>query len=83
LGNGFKILKEEDTKGVLSSTMPESCKGTDVASINPRFLFKLHLKVKMHPFATYVLRSYFKETGWNEDNLYSNLTRSSTGNKIP
>lgn len=33
----------------------------------------------MHPFATYVLRSYYKATGWNEDNLYSNLTRSSNG----
>lgn len=32
----------------------------------------------MHPFATYVLRSYYKATGWNEDNLYSNLTRSSS-----
>ncbi|KAF7794530.1 hypothetical protein EIP86_005664 [Pleurotus ostreatoroseus] len=31
----------------------------------------------MHPFATYVLRSYFHQTGWNEDNLYVNLTRSS------
>ncbi|KAF8665690.1 hypothetical protein AX16_000143 [Volvariella volvacea WC 439] len=31
----------------------------------------------MHPFATYVLRSYNKATGWNEDNLYANLTRSS------
>jgi hypothetical protein len=33
----------------------------------------------MHPFATYVLRSYYKATGWNEDNLYANLTRSSNG----
>ena len=33
----------------------------------------------MHPFASYVLRSYYKETGWNEDNLYANLTRSSNG----
>lgn len=33
----------------------------------------------MHPFATYVLRSYYKATGWNEDNLYANLTRSSSG----
>ncbi|KAF8232436.1 hypothetical protein L208DRAFT_1423130 [Tricholoma matsutake] len=32
----------------------------------------------MHPFATYVLRSYYKATGWNEDNLYANLTRSSS-----
>ncbi|KZS97643.1 mitochondrial distribution and morphology protein 10 [Sistotremastrum niveocremeum HHB9708] len=32
----------------------------------------------MHPFASYVLRSYYAATGWNEDNLYSNLTRSST-----
>ncbi|KAG8969976.1 Mitochondrial distribution and morphology protein 10 [Tulasnella sp. 419] len=32
----------------------------------------------MHPFANYVLQSYYKATGWNEDNLYSNLTRSST-----
>ncbi|KAH7930250.1 hypothetical protein BV22DRAFT_1055122 [Leucogyrophana mollusca] len=31
----------------------------------------------MHPFATYVLRSYYSATGWNEDNLYANLTRSS------
>ncbi|KAH6915156.1 mitochondrial distribution and morphology protein 10 [Coprinopsis sp. MPI-PUGE-AT-0042] len=31
----------------------------------------------MHPFASYVLRTYYKETGWNEDNLYANLTRSS------
>ncbi|KAF9246930.1 hypothetical protein BU15DRAFT_84524 [Melanogaster broomeanus] len=31
----------------------------------------------MHPFATYVLRSYNRATGWNEDNLYANLTRSS------
>ncbi|KAG8886491.1 Mitochondrial distribution and morphology protein 10 [Tulasnella sp. 331] len=32
----------------------------------------------MHPFASYVLRSYYQATGWNDDNLYSNLTRSST-----
>ncbi|TFK27091.1 hypothetical protein FA15DRAFT_614750 [Coprinopsis marcescibilis] len=32
----------------------------------------------MHPFASYVLRSYYKATGWNEDNLYGNLTRSSS-----
>ncbi|KIM90998.1 hypothetical protein PILCRDRAFT_811512 [Piloderma croceum F 1598] len=31
----------------------------------------------MHPFASYVLRSYYHATGWNEDNLYANLTRSS------
>ncbi|KAH7904141.1 hypothetical protein BJ138DRAFT_1073677 [Hygrophoropsis aurantiaca] len=31
----------------------------------------------MHPFATYVLRNYYHATGWNEDNLYANLTRSS------
>src|SRR5271154_7234267 len=33
----------------------------------------------MHPFASYVLRSYYHTTGWNEDNLYANLTRSSNG----
>ena len=33
----------------------------------------------MHPFASYVLRSYFRATDWNEDNLYANLTRSSNG----
>ncbi|KAF9013354.1 mitochondrial distribution and morphology protein 10 [Cyathus striatus] len=32
----------------------------------------------MHPFATYVLRAYYKATGWNEDNLFSNFTRSSS-----
>ncbi|KAJ7228861.1 mitochondrial distribution and morphology protein 10 [Mycena pura] len=31
----------------------------------------------MHPFASYVLRSYYQATGWNEDNLYANITRSS------
>ncbi|KII95385.1 hypothetical protein PLICRDRAFT_34235 [Plicaturopsis crispa FD-325 SS-3] len=31
----------------------------------------------MHPFASYVLRNYYQATGWNEDNLYANLTRSS------
>lgn len=31
----------------------------------------------VHPFTTYVLRKYYKATGWNEDNLFSNLTRSS------
>lgn len=36
----------------------------------------------MHPFASYVLRSYYKATGWNEDNLYANLTRSSNGEHI-
>ncbi|KAL5530196.1 MDM10 [Sanghuangporus sanghuang] len=29
------------------------------------------------PFSTYVLRKYYQATGWNEDNFYSNLTRSS------
>ncbi|KAL0574325.1 Mitochondrial distribution and morphology protein 10 [Marasmius crinis-equi] len=33
----------------------------------------------MHPFASYVLRTYYKATGWNEDNLFTNLTRSSDG----
>ena len=37
----------------------------------------------MHPFATYVLRSYYKATGWNEDNLYANFTRSSNGTRPP
>ena len=37
------------------------------------------LQISMHPFATYVLRSYYKATGWNEDNLYANLTRASHG----
>ena len=39
--------------------------------------------VCMHPFATYVLRSYYKATGWNEDNLYANFTRSSNGVSPP
>lgn len=30
-------------------------------------------------FSSYVLRSYYAATGWNEDNLYTNLTRSSNG----
>ncbi|GMK56002.1 hypothetical protein CspeluHIS016_0210580 [Cutaneotrichosporon spelunceum] len=31
----------------------------------------------MLPFSTLLLRSYYEATGWNEDNLYSNITRSS------
>ena len=44
----------------------------------PKLLF-LYSPTSMHPFASYVLRSYYKATGWNEDNLYANLTRSSSG----
>lgn len=32
----------------------------------------------MLPFATLLLRSYYEAIGWNEDNLYSNITRSSS-----
>lgn len=35
----------------------------------------------MHSFASYVLRSYYKATGWNEDNLFANFTRSSNGTR--
>jgi hypothetical protein len=41
-----------------------------------------HATLEMHPFASYVLRSYYRATGWNEDNLYANLTRSSNGAPI-
>ncbi len=37
----------------------------------------------MHPFATYVLRSYYKATGWNEDNLYANFTRTTLHGDAP
>ena len=37
------------------------------------------LQIVMHPFATYVLQSYYKVAGWNEDNLYANLIRASHG----
>lgn len=33
----------------------------------------------LHPFVKYVLRKYYQATGWNDDNQYSNLTRSSDG----
>lgn len=36
----------------------------------------------VHPFTTYVLRKYYQATGWNEDNLFSNLTRSSDGQSL-
>lgn len=29
-------------------------------------------------FSTLLLRSYLEATGWNEDNFYSNITRSSS-----
>nr|ASF90197.1 hypothetical protein SPAR05282 [Bartheletia paradoxa] len=31
----------------------------------------------MHPFVSYILQRYYTVTGWNEDNHYSNLCRSS------
>lgn len=37
---------------------------------------------EMFTFASYVLQSYYQVTKWNEDNLYSNLTRSSTGEQF-
>jgi len=46
---------------------------SQAAGFKPRACFL------MHPFATYVLRTYYKATGWNEDNLYANFTRSSNG----
>jgi hypothetical protein len=33
----------------------------------------------MQDHARYILREYWRATGWNEDNSYSNLTRSSRG----
>lgn len=36
----------------------------------------------MHPYASLVLQNYYKAIGWNEDNLYSNLTRASTGKHL-
>jgi len=45
-----------------------------------RFFTRIYTHlIPMYPFATYVLRSYYKATGWNEDNLYANLTRASHG----
>ncbi|KAF8309235.1 mitochondrial distribution and morphology protein 10 [Clavulina sp. PMI_390] len=31
----------------------------------------------MHPYPSLVLQNYYRAIGWNEDNLYSNLTRAS------
>ena len=31
----------------------------------------------LHPFFKYVLRKYYQTTGWNDDNLYGNLSRAS------
>ncbi|KAI0693583.1 mitochondrial distribution and morphology protein 10 [Cytidiella melzeri] len=31
----------------------------------------------MHPFATYVIQRYFQAIGWEDDNFYTNITRSS------
>ena len=35
--------------------------------------------MSLHPFTAYVLRKYNEAIGFKEDNLYSNLTRSSDG----
>lgn len=37
----------------------------------------------MLPFSTLILRSYYQAIGWNEDNSYSQLTRSSSGKSDP
>ena len=36
----------------------------------------------MLPYASAVLQNYYKAIGWNEDNLYSNLTRASAGKNV-
>lgn len=33
----------------------------------------------MIPFSALLLRNYYHAIGWNEDNSYSQLTKSSTG----
>lgn len=52
---------------------------TDISKARYNCLYVTFSLPLMHPFASYVLRSYYKATGWNEDNLYANLTRSSNG----
>lgn len=42
-------------------------------------LYSLSISQTMLPFSTLLLRSYYEAIGWNEDNLYSNITRSSAG----
>ena len=37
----------------------------------------------MLPFSAILLRDYYKSIGWNEDNTYSQLTRSSSGESTP
>jgi len=37
------------------------------------------LKARMLPFSTLILRSYYDAIGWNQDNSYSQLNRSSNG----
>jgi len=36
----------------------------------------------MLPFSTLILRSYYEAIGWNQDNSYSQLNRSSNGSLI-
>ena len=37
----------------------------------------------MLPFSTLILRSYYEAIGWNQDNSYSQLNRSSNGSCLP
>jgi hypothetical protein len=37
------------------------------------------LKARMLPSSTLILRSYYDAIGWNQDNSYSQLNRSSNG----
>ena len=55
---------------LFTANIPKVGKINDAAALD-------HDLRPMHPFASYVLRNYYKATGWNEDNLYANLTRSS------
>jgi hypothetical protein len=56
---------------VLSSTVTSS-QSSQESTPEPRVTTMLN-------FSTLLLRSYYAEVGFNEDNLYSNLTRSSSG----
>jgi hypothetical protein len=50
-----------------------------LSTIDARFIHQ----VNMLPFSTLILRSYYQAIGWNQDNSYSQLNRSSNGKSLP
>jgi len=61
-----------DSRLPVSRASPNRDKGFGTLTPRP-------ISTPMLPFSALLLRDYYKSIGWNEDNSYSQLNRSSNG----